>query len=167
MKKQIHILEGLMILTIILIFSLLTINFIYTIRKQVFDSSYIWNINFSNLKVSEGSKEGNISLKDDCVSLQVELAEENEYYEFTLDVSNNGTLDAKVGDINLDVKNDRNILNYSLTYLDDKNIQKNDLLRSGETKTIKLKIYYPVQKEKIYDALNLELSFNLNYISIT
>ena len=137
MKKQIHILEGLMILTIILIFSLLTINFIYTIRKQVFDSSYIWNINFSNLKVSEGSKEGNISLKDDCVSLQVELAEENEYYEFTLDVSNNGTLDAKVGDINLDVKNDRNILNYSLTYLDDKNIQKNDLLRSGETKTIR------------------------------
>ncbi len=166
MKKQIHILEGMIILTIIFIFSLLTINFIHTIREQKFDSSYMWNIDFSNLQVTKGSQEGEISLKDNNVSLQVELAKENEFYEFTLDVANKGTLDAKVSDINLDVKNDQNILNYSLTYLDDKHIEKEDLLKSGETKTIKVRIYYPIQKEKIYDALNLELNLNLEYISI-
>ena len=166
MKKQIHILEGMIILTIIFSFSLLTINFIHTIREQKFDSSYMWNIDFSNLQVTKGSQEGEISLKDNNVSLQVELAKENEFYEFTLDVANKGTLDAKVSDINLDVKNDQNILNYSLTYLDDKHIEKEDLLKSGETKTIKVRIYYPIQKEKIYDALNLELNLNLEYISI-
>lgn len=166
MKKQIHILEGMIILTIIFIFSLLTINFIHTIREQKFDSSYMWNIDFSNLQITKGSQEGEISLKDNNVSLQVELAKENEFYEFTLDVANKGTLDAKVSDINLDVKNDQNILNYSLTYLDDKHIEKEDLLKSGETKTIKVRIYYPIQKEKIYDALNLELNLNLEYISI-
>ena len=166
MKKQIHILEGMIILTIIFIFSLLTINFIHTIRKQEFDSSYMWNIGFSNLQVTKGSQEGEISLKDNNVSLQVELAKENEFYEFTLDIANKGTLDAKISNINLDVKNDQNILNYSLTYLDDKHIEKEDLLKSGETKTIKVRIYYPVQKEKIYDALNLELNLNLEYISI-
>ncbi len=166
MKKQIHILEGLIILTIIFIFSLLTINFIHTIRHQSFDPSYMWNINFSNLKVTNGSKDGNISLNKDSVFLQLEFDKETEFYEFTLDVSNDGTLDAKVSDINLVVKNDQNVLDYSLTYLDDKNIELNDLLKSGEVKTIKVRIYYPVQKEKIYEALNLELTFNLNYNSV-
>ncbi len=166
MKKQIHILEGMIILTIIFIFSLLSINFIHTIRLQKFNSDYLWNINFNNLQVTKGSKEGVISLKDNTVSLQVNLEEEKEFYEFTLDVSNNGTFDAKVDDINLEVNNDQNILNYSLTYLDDKNIAKDDLLKSGETKTIKVRIYYPIQKEKIYDALNLDLNFSLKYISI-
>ncbi len=166
MKKQIHILEGMIILTVIFIFSLLTINFIHTIREQKFDSSYMWNINFTNLEVTKGSEDGTISLNDNAISLQVQFDKETEFYEFTLDVVNNGTLDAKIGEINLDVKNDKKILDYSLTYLDDKIIQKDDLLKAGEKKKIKVRIYYPVQKEKVYEALDLELMFNLNYISV-
>lgn len=166
MKKQIHILEGIMIHTIIIIFGLFAVSFIYKISHEELDSSYMWDISFSNLKVKDGSKEGTISLENDAIALEVELEEENEYYEFTLDVENKGTLDAKISDINLNVENDKNILEYSLTYLDDRYIEKDDILKSGEKKTIKVKIYYPTQSNKVYDALNLKLSFDLNYTAV-
>lgn len=166
MKKQIHILEGIIILTVILIFGLLAIKFTYNISHEKFDSSYMWNIDFSNLNVTEGSKVGNISMENNAIALNVVLEDENEFYEFTLDVENKGTLDAKISDINLNVENNSNILEYSLTYLDDRNINKYDVLKSHEKKTIKVKIYYPTQKDKIYDALNLKLSFGLNYTAV-
>ncbi len=166
MKKQLHILQGFIILTIILIFGLLSIKFIYHIRHEKLDTTYMWNIDFENLQVSEGSKEGNLTINDNEVSLDVELDNENEFYEFTIDVTNNGTLDAKISDLFFNIENDKNILKYSLTYLDDRQIAKDDILASKEKKTIKVKVYYPIQTNKVYEALNLKLSFRINYTAI-
>lgn len=166
MKKQLHILQGFIILTVILIFGLLSIKFIYHIRHEKLDTTYMWNIDFENLQVSEGSKEGNLTINDNEVSLDVELDNENEFYEFTIDVTNNGTLDAKISDLFFNIENDKNILKYSLTYLDDRQIAKDDILSSKEKKTIKVKVYYPIQTNKVYEALNLKLSFRINYTAI-
>ena len=94
MKKQLHILKGHIILMIILISSLLLISFIYKILQQPVDTSYIWNINITNLKIKDDSKKGNIIVKDNKIELDLTLEKEKEYYEFTFDIENNVTLDA-------------------------------------------------------------------------
>lgn len=166
MKKQIHILEGIIILTIILIAVLLLISFLYHIKHEQMDTTYMWNINFNNLKVTEGSNKGNISLENNNIKLDVLLKKEGEFYEFTLDIENSGTLDAKLEEINLKHNNPKNILKYNITYLDGTPIKKDDILESNSTKTIKLRITYPKLKNKIYDALELKLSLEIKYTAI-
>ncbi|MBQ4031479.1 MAG: hypothetical protein II625_06965 [Bacilli bacterium] len=166
MKKQLHILEGLIILIIILLLGLLTIKFIYHIKHENVDTSYIWNINFSNLVVTEGSKEGHISLNNNSIDLDVTLSKEKEFYEFLIDVNNTGTLAAEITDLSINVENPDNILKYTVTYENGISIDKGDKLESNETKTIKVRIEYPTQKSKVYKSLNLKLSLNIEYSPI-
>lgn len=166
MKKQLHILEGLIILIIILLLGLLTIKFIYHIKHENVDTSYIWNINFSNLVVTEGSKEGHISLNNNSIDLDVTLSKEKEFYEFLIDVNNTGTLAAEITDLSINVENPDNILKYTITYENGISIDKGDKLESNETKTIKVRIEYPTQKSKVYKSLNLKLSLNIEYSPI-
>lgn len=165
MKKQIHILQGLFILTLILIATLLSIKFIYNIKNEKMDTEYLWNIKFANLQIKEGSKKGNINLKDNQLSLDVELEKENEYYEFTIDIENKGTLNAKLDSIILDIDNPKKILIYKISYLDGTSLNKGDILLSKSKKTILVKIEYPKQKEKIYELLKMSLSISLKYIA--
>lgn len=165
MKKQIHILEGLLILTIILLLGLLIIKFIYNIRHEKVDTSYMWNINFSNLVVKEGSKEGKISLKNNEINLDVTLDKPNDYYEFTIDVNNKGSLDAEITEFNLNANNPENILKYNATYLNDVSIDKGDLLKSNESRTIKVRVEYPENNNSTKSS-TLNLSLFIEYSSI-
>ena len=164
MKKQLHILKGLFIFILIFILSLCLITFAHKILHEKVDTSYMWNINLTNLKISEGSKDGNISLKDNKVELDLTLQKENEFYEFTFDIENKGTLDAILEEYNLVVDNPKNILTYNLTYLNDTPISKGDILNNDSTQTIKVRIDYPEQSNKIYDELNIKISLSLKYI---
>lgn len=164
MKKQLHILKGHLILTVILISALLLVSFIYKILHEKVDTTYMWNINLTNLKIKEGSKEGNISLKDNKVVLDLTLKEEKEFYEFSFDIENTGTLDAILDEYNLSVDNQKNILTYNITYLDGSNISKGDILNNKSTKTIKIRIDYPKQEKKIYEELSIKISLSLKYI---
>ena len=163
MKKQLHILKGHIILMIILISSLLLISFIYKILQQPVDTSYIWNINITNLKIKDGSKKGNIIVKDNKIELDLTLEKEKEYYEFTFDIENNGTLDALLKEYNLEVNNEKNILTYDICYLDNTKIKEGDILSNKSTKTIKVRIDYPKQEKKIYEKLNIKISLKLKY----
>lgn len=166
MKKQLHILQGLIILIIILIASLLSIKFIYKIKHEKLDTTYMWNINFTNLMVSKNSKKGDIKLEDNNINLELILEKENEFFEFTVDIENNGTLNAKLTDFNIIVENPKKILTYKITYIDKTEIKKGDILYSNDKKTILVRIDYPKQNNKIYEALKLKLSFNINYSAI-
>lgn len=166
MKKQIHILEGLMILIIILIAGLLSIKFIYHINHEKVDTAYMWNINFNNLQVTEGSKEGKINLSNNTLTLDVTLEKETEYYEFTLDIENKGTLNAQLKNINLAIDNPKNILTYQLNYLDGSTPKINDIINSNTIQTIIVRIEYPKQTNKIYEALNLSLSLSMEYTAV-
>lgn len=164
MKKQLHILKGHIILTIIFLSSLLLISFVYKILHQPVDTKYIWNINLTNLKIKEGSKKGNISLKDNKVVLDLTLEKEKEYYEFSFDIENTGTKDAILEEYNLEVDNKKNILTYSISYLNNESIKKGDVLSNNSTQTVKVRIDYPKQENKIYDKLNIKISLKLKYI---
>lgn len=164
MKKQIHIQKGLFILTLIFICSLLLIMFVYHVSHEKVDTSYMWNITLTNLKIKEGSEEGKITLKDNKVDLDLTLKEENDYYEFTFDIENSGTLDAILDEYNLSIDNPKNIITYNITYLNGNSLKKGDILNNKSTQTIKMRIDYPKQEKKIYEELNIKISLSLKYI---
>ena len=166
MKKQIHILQGIIILTFIFIASLLIVKFVYQIRHEQMDTSYMWNINLTNPNIIEGSEEAELNLDNNQISLDLTLQNENDFYELLLDIENNGTLSAKLEDIIFNVDNEKEILKYSLTYEDNSEIKVGDIIKSNSKKTIKIKIVYPQQQEKIYEALKLSLNLNLKYSAI-
>ncbi len=138
MKKQLHILKGLMILSIIFISSLLLIKFIYYINHKKIDTSYIWNISLNNIQIAEGSEEANISIDKNKIDLKVTLKEENDFLEATFDIENKGSLNAILEDYKLNIDNQKNILKYKITYLDNSEIQKGDIINSKTKETIKL-----------------------------
>ncbi|MBR4694405.1 MAG: hypothetical protein IKP07_06280 [Bacilli bacterium] len=166
MKKQIHILEGIIILLLILIASLLVIRFIYKINHETVDTDYMWNIEFDNLNITEGSTKGNLSLNDNVINLDVSLEKDTEFFEFTLDVTNKGSLNAKIEEVIVEKDADNDILKYNITYLDDVPINRGDIIRSHDKKTIKVRIYYPKQEQKIYEKLNLKLKLNISYVAV-
>lgn len=166
MSKKLHIIEGLIILTIIVIACLITIPFIYNIKHEKLDESYMFNINFNNLQVKEGSKEAKISLENNIVTLDVSLDKEEDFYEFYLDIENTGTLAAKLTALTSDIVNSKEILTYMLSYQNDKEIKLEDIIPSNETKTIKLRIEYPKQKNKVYEKLELKLSLLMKYEAV-
>ena len=163
MKKQLHILKGLSIITIIFISSLLLVSFIYNILHEPVDTNYIWNINITNPKETTNSQKGNLTIDSNKLKLDVTFKEENTFYEATIDIENNGTLDAILEDYKINVDNQKNILTYKITYLDNTLIKKGDILHNNSKKTIKIRIDYPKQEKKIYDELKINISLTLKY----
>ena len=78
-------------------------------------------------------------------------------------MANKGTLKAYIADIVKEIVSTDDILKCQITYLDNSEIQKGDILPPNQTKTIKIRIEYPKTKTKIYKKLQLVLNFKLIY----
>ena len=166
MKKFKSFLTNLSLAVLTMMAIVLLSEFVQKVDKEDVNTNYMWNIKYSNVVISEGSKAGNIKLENNSFDLDVTLNNELEFYEFTIDVANNGSLDAKVTKVVNDIQNDRGILTSTVTYLDGSQIKKGDILRAGEKKTIKVRIDYPKQENKVYEALSLKLNFYLGFSAI-
>ena len=99
MKKVISILESLLIIVLLFITIILSIKFIVKIKHEQIDSTYLWNITFSNPKIKEGSQDGEIKTNDNELNFSVTLKNEEEFYEYTIDIKNEGNLDAQISEI--------------------------------------------------------------------
>lgn len=166
MKKQIHILEGIMILLIILISGLLSIKFIYQINHEELDTSYMFDIKFNNLKVIDGSVDANIELENNYLKLDLDLEKENDFFYFTFDIENNGTLDTILKEYDFSIESEKNIFIYDIKYSDDTEIQNGDIIKSNSKKQLIIKINYPSQPEKIYESIHLKINLKMNYEAI-
>lgn len=165
MKKQLHILQGIIILLIILIISLLLVKFLYKINNEKIDTTYIWNLSINNLNI-KGNEKSKTAIKDNNITSEIILEKETELYEYTFDITNNGTKKAKLNNLNIEVKNPQNILVYSINYLDNKEIKIGDIINPNTKKTIIVRVEYPKQKNKIYDELKLTLNINFEYKAV-
>ena len=92
------------------------------------------------------------------------MKDEKDFYEFSFDIENNGTLDAVLDEYIINVDNKKNILTYNISYINDKPILKGDVLNNKSTQTIKVRIDYPKQEKKVYDKLNIKISLMLKYV---
>lgn len=129
-----------------------------------------WDVHFENLIVSNGSVGGEfvytpaniVSTSGTYVVYDVKLPEKGDYYEFTLDVVNDGNIDAEVSSIILlGSDNYKDYVDYTVTYTDSEDgVYGNDSLLKGERRNIKVRV------ENIYEKNVLELgdlTFNLSF----
>ena len=115
------------------------------------------------MKIQDGSTNGNIKESKDGIELEVTLKEPKEYYEATFEIDNYGSLDSYISKINKTITSTDDILTCNITYLDGKEIKKGDKIPSKSKKTLKIRIDYPEQKEKIYKELKLNVQFSLQF----
>ena len=151
-------------------FSYLTSGLIIRGNTEVSGNS--WDIYFDNIQVLEGSVSSSLPTIDTNktkVNFAVELVKPGDYYSFTVDAVNNGTIDAMIDSIiksNFD-ENTSKLFDYSVTYLDGEKIRKDDLLEAKTTTTYKVFVQYKKDispSDLSSSDIDLNLSFEANYV---
>ena len=118
-----------------------------------------WDIHFENVQVLhsvEGNPTPTIDTAKTTVNYTANLNLPGDYFEFTVDVVNAGSLDAMIEDIvtkinDTDISNLPDYLDFFITYEDGTELENNQILETNKTETIKIKV------EFIYDIDNQEL----------
>ena len=128
-----------------------------------------WDIQLNNYTLTDGSVTPNAdpTITDTTISFAAKVNEPGEFYGFSIDVENNGTINAAIA--NFSVTPDFSTINYldaSFTYDNGIPVQNGDLLIAGTSKKIIVRLSY---KDGIDESLypTTDQSFNvvvsLNY----
>ena len=149
MKKRKHILVfGIVLLLFGLGIGYAFLNTTLSINGVADVDSNTWNIYWDNVQVTTGSVSGTqvttaptIDTNKTTVSFQVNLKKPGEYYEFTVDAKNDGSIDAMIDTITK-TENIPTYLNYTVTYSDDVEIVENQLLSANSKETYKVRLEY-------------------------
>lgn len=132
-----------------------------------------WDVHFENVVVSDGSVEAiSPAIINDATSVgfNARLNEPGDYYEFTVDVVNNGTIPAELSSYDITpilTEEQKKYLTYEITYTDGSEIIQNSELNVGDVRTFKVVMRYEIcENLEVYpeDEENYEISFKVNYI---
>ena len=137
-----------------------------------------WDIHFDRIVVSSGSVA--IGTEDSAatitspttVAYNITLAQPGDFYEFTVDVVNGGTIDAMIEGISsklngVEIEELPGSLEYSVTYSNGIGLVPNQLLSAGDTETYKVRVKYKEDldlEDLVPGGANLSLSFSVTYI---
>ncbi len=154
-----------------------------------------WNVHFENVQVTNGSvavdentaapavEAGNITTTQ--LNYAVTLEKPGDFYEFTVDVKNGGTINAKIAEdgITKTMKIGNNelteaqakLVNYTVTYSDGTEIVEGDTLAKNGTannadkRTLKVRVEYKTditaeELNAVNSDMALDLTFGLNYV---
>ena len=139
-----------------------------------------WDVHFENIQLTEGSVNATtIPTSDNTTTTELEyvvdLAKPGDFYEFTVDVVNNGTMDAMVNSISNKIKSVTtgynvslpNYLQSTITYVDGGEIQRYHYVpkRQGTKKgkeTIKVRIEFK-KDINVSDLPSTDTSLNFKF----
>ncbi|MBQ3306744.1 MAG: hypothetical protein IJG68_00965 [Bacilli bacterium] len=172
--------------TYFIMISLLLIGVVYAILQanlQIKGTAKIkentWDIHFNNIEVNENSvsigendSHASIDPENNCkVDFEVTLSLPGDFYEFTVDVVNSGTIDGMIGELNKTLKvNGESVqetpdyLNYSVTYADGMEILENHKLSAGTTETFLVRLEFKTDIEELPDATTVITTLEPQYI---
>ena len=142
-----------------------------------------WSIHFDNVQISSGSvtlstgdSAAEIDSNDDTiVNYTITLRKPGDFYEFTVDVVNDGTVDGMIGEIISKLNNTvisttnpvPSYLDYSVTYSDGTTIAPNHLLAANTSETYKVRVEFKRDIEEsdlpTTDQTNT-FSFGVSYV---
>ena len=130
-----------------------------------------WDIHFDNLNITNGSVTATtpaiINPSDNTkINYAVLLNRPGEYYEFTVDMVNSGTIPGIVVLVELSGIDTEleNVVDYSIVYTNSNiPVSVNDILNGGATKKIKVRVSYKedIEEEELL-ASNVDLMITLN-----
>ena len=128
-----------------------------------------WNIIFDNIVVYDGSVSGEANIVDDTgISFSANLDKPGDYFEFSVDVSNKGTLDAIVSSYLIgDIGSNSSVVSYDVRYDDGMELGIGDRILSKEKDTLFVRVAYRTDIDS--DDLNgeeveLNYEFSINYV---
>lgn len=108
-----------------------------------------WNIRYENIKVKYGSVTASVAPQpcdiNSTLNFTVSLLSPGDFYEFTVDIVNTGTVDAKITNAIVTPTLDstqQNYLNYTVTYQTGQPLQYNQMVAKGSLVRLKVKIKY-------------------------
>lgn len=107
-----------------------------------------WKVQFENIQESaSNTQSGTIALATGDptrLNFSVELALPGDFYEFTVDVANKGTIDAMLTSVNQSqlTAEQQKYLTYTVSYADGNNMAVKDGLRANASKKIKVRVEY-------------------------
>lgn len=135
-------------------------------------STNLWDIHFANLVVKTGSvaaiTEAAISENSMDIPFAVKFSTSNQYYEFEVDIVNDGGINSKISSSKISGFNAtmKKYMNYTVTYSDTgEDLKVGDTLLAGETKRIKVSVtYIGTADGYVYENVSGNLKFNVSYI---
>ena len=148
------------------------LNAVLTISGSAQVSSADWDIHLANPKVKNGSATTNVPIIKTNSTLEFEttLNMPGDYYEFTVDVVNAGSIDAMIENV---IKNPEltveqaKFLKYEVSYQNGESITTKQLLAKDTTMPIKVRIEYRndlVSSDLPTGQVVLDLELTLEYI---
>ena len=170
MKKN----YGLFILLFLIVISIgyAALNTTLNINGKSTISKNTWDVHFDNINVTDESVEAVKlpTIEDDTtVDFEIALNMPGDFYEFTVDVVNNGTIDAMIESINktpILTEEQAKYLDYTITYQNNLEITSKQLVKKDES--VRLKVRVEIRKDidpsdlpEVGDVLYL--SFTANY----
>ena len=137
-----------------------------------------WDVHFANVVTKQGSvtpTEGPTITDPTTLTFSAQLENPGDFFEFTVDVVNAGTLDAHLYTINLEFLPTLNLeqleyMDYDISYADGMPINEGDALNAGETETILISFKYLDGKDSSVYPINDEnysISISFNYVQGT
>ena len=134
-------------------------------------SKNIWDVHFENVQITAGSVEATkipTIENNTTVDFETKLKIPGDFYEFTIDVVNNGTIDAMIESIIKEPElttEQQKYLNYVIEYQNGEQIISKQLIKSNEF--VRLKVRVELKKDvsstdlpKAVDILNLGFTIN-------
>ena len=170
-ERKSNILIVLLLLLVISIgFSALTANLSITGNTSI--SRNNWDVHFNNVQLSSGSASSTapvLNANANEVTYSVTLANPGDYYEFTVDAVNAGSIDAMIDSFSNTglTEAQQKYLQYTVTYSDGGAFANKQYLKHGVTETYKVRVSY---KTDINPAdlpqtnQTITLTFSVNYV---
>ena len=135
-----------------------------------------WDIHFDNIQITSGSVTATTAptiTDNTTVTFGATLENPGDFYEFTIDVVNAGTMNAKIDSLEILpvlTAEQSNYFYYAVTYEDGILVKNGDALNAGATETLKIRfLYCELLDTSLYptEDMNFNFSVSLNYIQGT
>ena len=131
-----------------------------------------WDVHFDNVVVTSGCAEANTPVIDTdrtSVSFTVEFSTPGDFYEFTVDAVNGGTIDAMLNTYTSSELDESiaNLLEYTVTYADGEELAQYQELNAGDSLTYKIRLYYKldISEDDLPDSnIPVEITFTTDYV---
>ena len=137
-------------------------------------ASNTWLIYFTNVDITTGSVTATTvpttsGTSTTSLTWEVNLQTPGDFYEYYVDVKNDGTIDSMIGSLSNTslTTNQAKYLNYNVTYDDGATIEQYDKLDAGETVTLKVRVEYKTDlnpEDLPSDPSTVTLTYTSNYV---
>lgn len=128
-----------------------------------------WNVYFDNIQMITNDVSGEkpvINNSKDSIDFNITFNEPSETYKFSVDIVNDGTIDAMLNELIKTGINSSNeeYLDYSVTYYDGDQLAVNDLLKHGTKVRVIVNVEYKYTTEVLATVGSNNYSLTLKYI---